>query len=162
EAAVRAQAAQEVGVDPVARVDDHVDAAGARERLARRPSVDHDHVRGAELLEPRALLRRSRDRDHLRAERGSVLDAQVTEPADADDGARLDGWGLRVADAGVHGEPRAEDRSRLDGVETVGDALDGPGIHQRELSVASVDRDPGLEGPAAELVPALGAEVAVS
>src|SRR5213594_3877587 len=84
------------------------------------------------------------DRDHLEAERLGVLDGEVPQTADAEDGDSVAGAGIRVPQAAHDREAGAEDRRRLFVAEARGHerAAGGPGEHQ--LRIAASHLDPGL------------------
>src|SRR6185437_13755566 len=95
--------------------DDRLRAAELLERLAGVGRGRVDVVVRAELAGQRLLGRAARDRGDPQAHLGRVLDAEVTQAADALHRDQVPGPRLRLEQRVEGGEPRAQQRGRLDG-----------------------------------------------
>jgi hypothetical protein len=155
-----AQTPKQFAIDPISGMNDGVRTADPLQRLPIAAILDSEHMLRAETPQELLFPRRARHRDHLGAERGSVLHGKMTEPTDPDNGASLTRPELGVAQSRISGEASAEKGCRLDGVDSFGDSLNCRGIDRGELGMSAIDCETRTVGRRTVLVPALGAVAA--
>ena len=100
------------------------------------------------------------DRDHAPAGDRGVLDREVAEAADAEDGDEVGGAGAGDLDRLVGRDAGARERRRVEGIDAVGHLDDVAGIRGRVLAEAAVDRVAHVLLLEAERLPAGDAVVA--
>src|SRR5438552_19171745 len=113
----------------------------------------------AQILQHGYLILGTGNAYHLGAKRCRVLDSQVAETADADDGATLARPKLRIANAGINRESRAKHRRGVDRVHPHRHLLDRSRVHDHELGVAAVS---GYAREAARRAMLISAEDAIA
>src|SRR5439155_16447685 len=102
-----------------------------------------DVVGRAQLPGERLLVRPAGDGDGAEAHPGRVLDAEVAQPADAEDGDEVARPRAAVAQRVEGGEAGAHERGGVRGGQVRGDQRDGGGRGDQVIGVAAVERDAG-------------------
>jgi hypothetical protein len=90
------------------------------------------------------LIGAAGDRDGVEAHVGGVLDAEMSEAADTEDGDHVAGLRVGAAQGVERGDPGAQQRRRIHGGEVVGDASERVERDDDRLRVAAVIREPGI------------------